>query len=150
MGKVTPITEQFQHFVRDLKETFWGDLYGKARRTWQQFGEEESRRARDRYVVTEGYERAAAKRRSDRNGFYVRDFVTRLGTLRVRVARARDRSFRPPGGEPGGVGRFSEPSLRAWPGGEELAADRHRWVRGLGGGAADRFAASAASTLLGA
>ncbi len=26
MRKVTLITEQFQHFVRDLKETFWGDL----------------------------------------------------------------------------------------------------------------------------
>ena len=99
MGKVTPITEQFQHFVRDLKETFWGDLYGKTRRAWQQFWEEESRRARDRYVVTESYERARAKRRSYRNGFYVRDFVTRLGTLRLRVARARDRSFRPPGVE---------------------------------------------------
>ncbi len=31
------------------------------------------------------------------NGFYVRDFVTRLGTLRLRVARSRERSFRPPG-----------------------------------------------------
>ena len=30
MGKVAPITEQFQHFVRDLKESFWGDLNGKA------------------------------------------------------------------------------------------------------------------------
>ena len=97
MRKVTPITEQFQHFVRDLKETFWGDLYGKTRLAWQRFWEEESRRARDRYVATESYERARAKRRSYRNGFYERDFVTRLGTLRVRVARARDRSFRPPG-----------------------------------------------------
>ena len=25
--KVTPITEQYQHFVRELKESFWGDLY---------------------------------------------------------------------------------------------------------------------------
>jgi hypothetical protein len=24
MAKVTPITEHFQHFVRDLKESFWG------------------------------------------------------------------------------------------------------------------------------
>ncbi len=97
MEKVAPITEQFQHFVRDLKETFWGDLYGKTRLAWQQFWEEESRRERDRYVATESYERAGQKRRSYRNGFYVRDFVTRLGTLRLRIARARDRSFRPPG-----------------------------------------------------
>jgi hypothetical protein len=43
------------------------------------------------------YERAGEKRRGYRNGFYVRDFVTRLGTLRLRVARSRERSFRPPG-----------------------------------------------------
>ncbi len=97
MAKVTPITEQFQHFVRDVKESFWGDLYGKTRLAWQRFWEEESRRERDRYVGTESYERVGEKRRDYRNGFYVRDFVTRLGTLRLRIARARERSFRPPG-----------------------------------------------------
>lgn len=97
MAKVTPITEQFQHFIRDLKESFWGDVYGKTRLAWQRFWEDESQRERDRYVGTENYERAKEKRRSYRNGFYVRDFVTRLGTLRVRVARARDRSFLPQG-----------------------------------------------------
>ena len=45
----------------------------------------------------EDYERARERGRSYRNGFYVRDFVTRLGTLRLRVARSRKRSFRPPG-----------------------------------------------------
>lgn len=25
MREVTPITEQFQHFVRDLQESFWAD-----------------------------------------------------------------------------------------------------------------------------
>jgi putative transposase len=97
MAKVTPITEQFQHFVRDLKESFWGDLYGKTRLAWQRFLEEESRRARDRYLVADSYERGSEERRGYRNGYYVRDFVTRLGTLRVRVARSRERSFRPPG-----------------------------------------------------
>jgi putative transposase len=97
MAKVTPITEQFQHFVRDLKESFWGDLYGKTRLAWERFWEEESQRARDRYLVADSYERASEERRGYRNGYYVRDFVTRLGTLRVRVARSRERSFRPPG-----------------------------------------------------
>jgi transposase-like protein len=83
--------------VRDLKETFWGDLYGKTRLAWKRFLEEESRKERDRSVGVEDYERAGERRRSYRNGFYVRDFVTRLGTLRLRVARSRDRSFRPPG-----------------------------------------------------
>jgi len=48
----TPITEQFQHFVRDLKESFWGDVYGKTWLAWERFWEEESRRERDRYVAT--------------------------------------------------------------------------------------------------
>ncbi|HLJ88337.1 MAG TPA: transposase, partial [Candidatus Angelobacter sp.] len=59
--------------------------------------EEQSRKERDRYVGVEDYERAGERGRSYRNGFYVRDFVTRLGTLRLRVARSRERSFRPPG-----------------------------------------------------
>ena len=97
MAKVTPITEQFQHFVRDLKESFWGDLYGKTRLAWERLLEEESRRLRDRYLVADSYARAEEKRRGYRNGYYVRDFVTRLGTLRLKIARSRDRSFRPPG-----------------------------------------------------
>ena len=83
MGKVTPMTEQFQHFVRDLKESFWGDLSGKTRLAWERFFEEESRRLRNRYLVAESYERASEKRKGYRNGSYVRDFVTRLGTLRL-------------------------------------------------------------------
>src|SRR5579884_590894 len=89
MRRVTPITEQFEHFVRDLKETFWGNLYGKTRLAWKEFLEEQSRKERDRSVGVEDYERAGEKRRGYRNGFYERDFVTRLGTLRLRVALAR-------------------------------------------------------------
>ncbi|TAM83434.1 MAG: hypothetical protein EPN47_04810 [Acidobacteria bacterium] len=47
--------------------------------------------------MADSYERASGERRGYRNWYYVRDFVTRLGTLRVRVARSRDRGFRPPG-----------------------------------------------------
>ena len=97
MAKVTPMTEQFQHFVKDLKESFWGDLCGKTRQAWERFFEEESRRLRDRYLVADSYERTREQRRGYRNGYYVRDFVTRLGTLRLKVARSRERSFRPPG-----------------------------------------------------
>jgi hypothetical protein len=63
MAKVTPITDQFQHFVRDLKESFWGDLYGKTRLAWERFWEEESRRARDRYLVAESYQRVEEGRK---------------------------------------------------------------------------------------
>jgi len=30
MAKVTPITEHFQYFVADLKESFWGDRQRQA------------------------------------------------------------------------------------------------------------------------
>src|SRR5208283_1050008 len=32
MAKVTPITAQFQHFVTDLRESFWSDLQGRYER----------------------------------------------------------------------------------------------------------------------
>ncbi len=46
MGKVTPITEQFQHFVEGLKESFWGDLNRKAQAGLKQLLESESQRQR--------------------------------------------------------------------------------------------------------
>jgi len=50
MTRVIRITEQFQHFVSDIKESFWGDLYGKTKLAWKQFLEGVSQEARDRYV----------------------------------------------------------------------------------------------------
>lgn len=97
MRNVTPMTEQFQHFVREVQESFWGDWYGRTRQAWERFWEEQSIRERARYVGAGSYERAEAKRRDYRNGFYCRDFVTRLGTLRLRIARARGKNFLPPG-----------------------------------------------------
>lgn len=38
-------------------------------------------------------ENAVRPGRTTRNGFYERDFVTRLGTLRLRIARTRQRAF---------------------------------------------------------
>ncbi len=95
MGKVIPITEQFQHFLRDVKESFWGDLYGKTKLAWKQFFEEVSRQERDRYLGVEDYARVGE--REYRNGFYLRAFVTIFGTLVLRIARVRGRSFLPAG-----------------------------------------------------
>jgi len=39
MAKIIPIEEHFQHFVAELKESFWGDVYGQTRRAWQKFFE---------------------------------------------------------------------------------------------------------------
>ena len=58
MARVIRVTEQFQHFVREVKESFWGDLYGQSKLAGKKFFEEESRKERDRYLGVEDYERA--------------------------------------------------------------------------------------------
>ena len=97
MAKIIPITEHFQHFLAEMKDSFWGDLYGQTRRAWQQFFELQSERERDRFSGGGRYERRRGKRRVYRNGYYERDFVTRFGTIRLRIARTGERSFLPVG-----------------------------------------------------
>lgn len=96
MTTLAPWTEQWQHFQRDIREEFWGDLAQHTRQSWQDFLGRLSLEARDRHLGVRDYERSP-ERTDARNGFYERDFVTRLGTLRVRVARTRQRTFLPPG-----------------------------------------------------
>lgn len=96
MTTLAPWTEQWQHFQRDLREEFWGDLTQHTRQSWQDFLGRLSVEARDRHLGVRDYERSP-ERTDVRNGVYERDFVTRLGTLRVRVARTRQRTFLPPG-----------------------------------------------------
>jgi len=97
MAKIIPITEHFQHFLGEMKESFWGDVYGQTKLAWQGFLELDSERQRDRYAVREAYQRRASQRQPYRNGYYERDFVTRFGTIRLRVARTREKSFLPRG-----------------------------------------------------
>src|SRR5947199_6420724 len=100
MAKITPLrmTEQFEHFARDLKERFWGDVYGQTRLAWKRFWEAESIRERDSYMRTGWHDLVDSGQRIDyRNGFYERDYVTRLGTIRLRIARTRGRNFLPQG-----------------------------------------------------
>jgi len=97
MAKIVPITEHFQHFLAEMKESFWGDLYGQTKLAWQRFFELQSERQRDRYSGWAPYERRRGQRRRYRNGYYARDFVTRFGTIRLRIARTREKSFLPVG-----------------------------------------------------
>lgn len=103
MAKITKIaphrvTEQFEHFLEDLQDSFWGDLYGKTRLAWKRFWEAQSERERDRYMRVGWHDRVEAERRRDyRNGYYERDFVTRFGTIRLRIARTRKKNFLPAG-----------------------------------------------------
>jgi hypothetical protein len=97
MAKIIPITEHFQHFLAEMKESFWGDLYGQTQLAWQRFFELQSERERDRFSGAGRYERRLGRRRIYRNGYYERDFVTRFGTIRLRIARTREKSFLPVG-----------------------------------------------------
>jgi len=42
MKKLAPVTEEFQHFIEELQESFWGDVYGKTKDLWKQVLEEDS------------------------------------------------------------------------------------------------------------
>jgi putative transposase len=97
MAKVTPRTEQFQHFILDMQESLFGDLYSKTREAWKKFWDAESERQRDKYCVVDSHERDEQQRQDYRNGYYERDFVTKFGTIRLRIARSRGKSFLPKG-----------------------------------------------------
>src|ERR1035438_7592672 len=100
MAKIIPITEHYQHFLAEMKESFWGDVYGETKLAWKRLLEADSQRQRDRYAVREAYQRRRSRRQPYRNGYYERDFVTRLGTIRLRIARTRGKSFLPRALEP--------------------------------------------------
>ena len=95
MRRVIPITEQFQHFVEETKGGLWNDIYGKTRQYWNQALELESARLRDVYMRCDSYQRAD-DRQDYRNGSYERSFETRLGELRLKIARTRKKTFLPP------------------------------------------------------
>jgi transposase-like protein len=80
-----------------LKESFRGDLEAKTRLAWKQFLEPESQRMRHLYMGYESYERGPRPTAGYRNGFSERDSVTPFGTLRLRIARTREKSFLPAG-----------------------------------------------------
>jgi len=39
--KLAPVTEQFQHFVQQLQESFWGDVYDKSKQAVKELLEAE-------------------------------------------------------------------------------------------------------------
>src|SRR5262249_61428418 len=93
MAKIIAITEHFQHFLSEMKESFWGDLYGQTKLAWQRFFELQSERERDRFSGWGRYERRRGKRRDYRNGYSERDLRTRFGTIRLRIAGPREKRF---------------------------------------------------------
>jgi hypothetical protein len=51
MAKIIPITERYQHFLAEMKESFWGDLYGHTQVAWKRALEAESEWERPRAQV---------------------------------------------------------------------------------------------------
>jgi hypothetical protein len=93
MAKIIRIEEHFQHFLNEVKESFWGDLYGQTRQAWKKFLELESERLRDRYAGWPQHGRGRRQPGGYRNGYYLRGFATVFGTIQLRIARARGKSF---------------------------------------------------------
>jgi hypothetical protein len=60
MGKIIPISEHFQHFLAEMKDSFWGDLYGQTRQAWQHFFELQSERQLPVHIA-EAYARLGDK-----------------------------------------------------------------------------------------
>ncbi len=97
MAKRISIEEHFQRFLKDLKESFWGDLEQKTRLAWKHFLDSESERMRNLYLTYESYQRGPRPVTSYRGGHCYREFVTRFGTIRLKTARTRGKSFLPSG-----------------------------------------------------
>src|SRR6266702_760039 len=92
-------TEQFQAFREEARESFWGQVRWQTQHVVQQILEADSEEQMARYLGLQPYERCAEPevREDSRNGCYERDYVTPLGSIRLRVRRTRKRSFLPRG-----------------------------------------------------
>jgi len=92
-------TEQFQVFKQEAQESFWGQVRWRTQHALQQLLEADSEQQMAEYLGLARYERTEEpeQRVDSRNGFYERDYVTPLGSIRLRVRRTRKRSFLPHG-----------------------------------------------------
>ena len=100
MAKLQRNNEQVQHYFDELRDQFWGDVNQHTKNGLKRFLDVWSERERDQYVGLrryERYERSDSERSYYRNGYYERDWVTRFGTVRLRIARTRGKNFLPKG-----------------------------------------------------
>jgi len=101
MAKIVPITEHYQHFLAEMKESFWGDVYGETKRLWKERLEADSQRQRDRYAVREVYQRRSNRRQPYRNGGLQR-FQRRAEDVSMLIREAFLRGISTPAGGTGG------------------------------------------------
>lgn len=100
MVKVQRTSEEIQHFLEEIQDQFWGDLVQHTKVAVKQFLDSWSERERDAFIGLaryQRYEQGGDERPEYRNGYYERDWVTRFGTMRLRIARTRGKAFLPEG-----------------------------------------------------
>jgi putative transposase len=100
MRKLQRNNEEIQHYFNELRDQFWGDVNQHTKNGLKKFLEDLSERERDQFVGLRRYERYdpdGDRRPEYRNGYYERDWVTMFGTVRIRIARTRDKAFLPNG-----------------------------------------------------
>ena len=92
-------TEQYAVYKQEAAEEFWGQVRWRTQRALQQMLEADSEQQMANYLGLAPYERSGQpdERADSRNGYYERDYVTALGSIRIRVRRTRKRSFLPRG-----------------------------------------------------
>lgn len=92
-------TEQYAVYKQEAGEEFWGQVRWRTQRALQQLLEADSEQQMSDYLGLARYERSqeSDERVDSRNGCYERDYVTPLGSIRIRVRRTRKRSFLPRG-----------------------------------------------------
>ena len=92
-------TEQFEVFKQEAAEDFPGQIRCRTQLILQRILEADSQQQMADYLGLKPYQRSEKPedRIDSRNGFYERDYVTPLGSIRLRVRRTRKRSFLPRG-----------------------------------------------------
>jgi putative transposase len=92
-------TEQFAVYKQEAAEEFWGQIRCRTQHALQRLLEADSEQQMADYLGFRWYEhsREPEQRPDSRNGYYERDYVTPLGSIRLRVRRTRKRSFLPRG-----------------------------------------------------
>ena len=89
-------TEQFAVYKQEAVEEFWGQVRWRTQHALRQLLEADSEQQMADYLGFRWYEHSR-ERLDSRNGYYERDYVTAMGSIRIRVRRTRTRSFLPRG-----------------------------------------------------
>jgi putative transposase len=92
-------TEQYAVYNQEAAEEFEGQIRWKAKLLMQQVLEDDSQQQMADYLGLQPYQRSEepGDRIDSRNGYYERDYVTPVGSIRLRIRRTRKRSFLPRG-----------------------------------------------------